>query len=146
MSSLENSLTQCIKEALLPEIKTLIHQAVKEALDNHPSITGVVEEEFFTAEEAAAYVKEKLPNFRKRLMRGEIPRLGPDGKVYCKKSDLVAFMSQQPAKTKQQLEAEANDALSVQFCRKRKAVQKGASQQGTSQKSLKRKTIPRKAA
>jgi len=111
MSELEKILQNYIKLFLLPLIEKAVNKAVKQAFSEINQPSSDTDKKYLDAKESAAYIGDELSTFYKRIHKKEIPRHGPAGRIFCKQSDLDAFISQKQSKSIEQLHAEVDEFL-----------------------------------
>lgn len=111
MSDIEKVIHQFFQERVVPVIESSIQRAVRQALAEKEQPASTKEKPYLDAQESAQYIGDELSTFYKRISRKEIPRHGPKGRIFCKKSDLDAFISQKQSKSIRQIHDEVEDAL-----------------------------------
>ena len=111
MSEIEKIIHQFFKEQVVPVIESSIQKAVRQALAEKKQPASTNEKPYLDSKESAQYIGDKLSTFYKRIHRQEIPRHGPEGRIFCKRSDLDAFISQKRSKSIRQIRDEVDKAL-----------------------------------
>lgn len=89
-----------LKSPLENYFEHLIDKAVKKALSHHLHLPEKKdnEEELLSAKEAAEFIGDALQTFYGRTSKGEITTYGSGKRIFCKKSELIAWKARQRTK------------------------------------------------
>jgi hypothetical protein len=93
---------QFIHSFLRTYVVPTFRQIIREELHNQVSkFSDTPESEFLTAQEAANFIGDALQTFYGRTSRGEINTYGSGKRIFCKKSELIAWKKKHRTKSKE---------------------------------------------
>lgn len=96
-----------IKKALENFFTPIIRQAIRDELQKHSFISENNDvNEFLTAQESADFIGDALQTFYGRTSRGEINTYGSGKRIFCKKSELIAWKEKYRTRSKEALKQE----------------------------------------
>ncbi len=104
---------QVINDFLTTLIAPVVKEAVREELARHAHLSDNqnLEDEFLNAKESAEFIGDALQTFYGRTSKGEISTYGSGKRIFCKKSELMAWKEKQRTKPKEAVEQEVDSYL-----------------------------------
>jgi len=105
----ENIINSLLRDYIAPLLREVIREEInylKPFLENSSQ-----KDEFLTAKESAEFLGDALQTFYGRTSKGELPTYGSGKKIFCKKSDLMAWLEKKRTKSISDLDEEVNDYL-----------------------------------
>ena len=87
-------------------LKEILQELLPEVIQELQLIQSTSSEEFMDAQKSAAYIGDSLSSFYRRTSDRDIPFYKRGKKIFCKKSELIAWLESGKKKTTKEIEDE----------------------------------------
>ncbi len=104
----DNIINSLVRTYFVPVFREIIREELQK---RDSSTKELLDDGFLTAKESAEFIGDALQTFYGRTSRGEINTYGSGKKIFCKRSELIAWKEKQRTTSKEALTAEVREQV-----------------------------------